>query len=198
MFTDPRRLEYVSGMNRIVLGEGLEMVPLDTACLEELHDLIDANREHLARFLPFARTQTPKQTREFLEKCLREREAGASYVFGLRLGGTLVGLCGVHDVDRENRSASLGYWLAEGHQGQGIVTRAVRALTDRLFRDFELNRVEIRAIPSNRRSRAVAERCGYTCEGVLREVAVFYEGFTDLVVYSLLRREWNGGTVTRG
>jgi ribosomal-protein-serine acetyltransferase len=179
-------------MERMDLGGGLELVPLTMSFDSEMHFLIEDNREYLARWLPWARSQNLAASREFLAKCEAEWASGQAYAFGMRLDGKLVGTLGCHEIDRVNRHASVGYWLAERYQGRGIVTRCVRAVTDCLFREFELNRVEIRAIPENKRSRAVAERCGYTFEGVLREVAVFYDGFTDLAVYSMLRREWPG------
>jgi ribosomal-protein-serine acetyltransferase len=178
-------------MERMDLGGGLELVPLTMSCDSEMHLLIEENREYLARWLPWARSQTLAASREFLARCEAERATGQAYVFGMRLEGKLVGNCGCHDLDRVGQ-ASLGYWVAERFQGRGIVTRSVRAMTDRLFRETELNRLEIRAVPENRRSRAVAERCGYTFEGVLREVTPFYDGFADLAVYSMLRREWPG------
>lgn len=179
-----------SPMEHLELGGGLELVPLDVSFQDELYALVEANREHLVRWMPWARTQTYATNREFLEKCEMDREAEKAWVFGMYLDGRLVGTIGSHDFDRANRRALIGYWIAEGAQGRGIVTRAVNGLTDRVFVELEMNRIEIRAAPENRRSRAVAERCGYTFEGVLREVAAFHDGFTDLAMYSRLRREW--------
>jgi ribosomal-protein-serine acetyltransferase len=74
--------------------------------------------------------------------------------------GRIVGAVGFHGIDWDNRSSSIGYWLDAGHQGRGIMTSAVRALVDHALRGWELNRVEIRAAPDNRRSRAIPERLG--------------------------------------
>jgi ribosomal-protein-serine acetyltransferase len=58
------------------------------------------------------------------------------------------------------------------------------------FCSLNVNRVEIRAEPSNTRSRAVAERLGFTMEGILRQVVNMGDRFADRAVYSLLREEW--------
>ena len=50
-------------------------------------------------------------------------------------------MIGYHGIDWENGSTSLGYWLGEGFQGQGIVTAACRTLVDHAFEELNLNRV---------------------------------------------------------
>jgi ribosomal-protein-serine acetyltransferase len=89
------------------------------------------------------------------------------------------------------RSAEVGYWLDAGFEGRGLVTRAVTAVLDHAFGPLGLHRVELRTNPTNKRSRSVAQRLGFTQEGVLREVAAFPNERRDDVVYGLLAREWH-------
>ena len=105
-------------------------------------------------------------------------------------GDRIIGAIGYHGVDWRHRNTSIGYWLAEGHQGRGIMTAAVRALVEHAFDGWKLHRVEISAAPDNVRSRAIAERLGFREEGVLREAERFAGRYADLVVYGLLAPEW--------
>ena len=54
----------------------------------------------------------------------------------------------------------------------------------------ELNRVEIRAAPENRRSRAIPERLGFQREGVLRETERVGDRYLDEVVYGMIASDW--------
>jgi len=62
---------------------------------------------------------------------------------------------------------------------------------DQAFGPLGLHRVELRTNPTNTRSRSVAQRLGFTQEGVLREAAAFPDERRDDVVYGLLAREWH-------
>jgi ribosomal-protein-serine acetyltransferase len=93
-------------------------------------------------------------------------------------------------IDARARSAEVGYWLDAGFVGRGLVTRAVTAVLDHAFGPLGLDRVGLQAVADNTRSRSVAERLGFTQEGVLREYAAFPDERRDLVVYGLLAREW--------
>jgi ribosomal-protein-serine acetyltransferase len=163
---------------------------LDEADAEELHRLIEANRAHLAPWLPWAAEQTPEATREFIALTRRQAEANNGFQAALVPDGAIVGVAGFHSVNWPHGSTSLGYWLDEGHQGRGLMTRAVRALTDHAFREWGLHRVEIRAATDNRRSRAIPERLGFRQEGVLRDAERIGDTYKDLAVYAMLAPDW--------
>jgi ribosomal-protein-serine acetyltransferase len=55
-----------------------------------------------------------------------------------------------------------------------------------------MNRVEVRAGVENLRSRRVAERLGFSLEGVMREAERVGGRFVDHAVYSILASEWTG------
>ncbi|MYS14212.1 GNAT family N-acetyltransferase [Streptomyces sp. SID4982] len=62
----------------------------------------------------------------------------------------------------------LGYWAAREHRGRGYVTEAASAVARWAFTALSVDRLEWRAEVGNGASRAVAERLGFTVEGVLR------------------------------
>ncbi len=83
-------------------------------------------------------------------------------------GRRLLGGTGLHRMDWAVRRFEIGYWLRSSAQGNGYVSEAVLALTHLAFERLQARRVEIRMDDSNTRSRAVAERCGFELEGILR------------------------------
>lgn len=102
----------------------------------------------------------------------------------------LAGIVSLHGLDWADRKASLGHWLGASFQGQGLVTKACRILINHAFSELKLNRLEIQCDSENGRSRKVAERLGFTQEDVLRQAWWSRDRFVDLVVYGLLKSEW--------
>ena len=63
----------------------------------------------------------------------------------------------------------IGYWLRTSAVGRGYCTEAVNALVGFAKNELYASRLEICCDPRNGKSRAVAERCGFTLEGILKQ-----------------------------
>ncbi|MDY0744184.1 GNAT family N-acetyltransferase [Paucibacter sp. R3-3] len=102
-------------------------------------------------------------------------------------GRQLLGGIGLLRMDWEVRRFEIGYWIRSSAQGKGYVTEAVLALTKMAFEQLRARRVEIRMDPNNTRSRAVAERCGFELEGILRNDGLTPQGvLRDTCIYARL------------
>jgi ribosomal-protein-serine acetyltransferase len=168
-------------------GRDLELRPLALADAAELFALVDANRARLRKWLPWLDTNTKAaHTRAFIAERRALEAKGMALTFTLRTKGKLAGMIGFNWIDPRNRCAAIGYWIAEGFEGQGLVTRAVARLMKHGFEDLGFHRIEIRAAVRNRRSRAVPERLGFRHEGTLHDAEWLYDRFVDHAVYGLI------------
>jgi ribosomal-protein-serine acetyltransferase len=160
---------------------------------EELYELTAANREMLAEWMPWAVEATRETTLEFIRARRLEFVSNRGFSTVIVERGRIVGSIGFPQVNHDERSCEIGYWLGRSAQGRGTVTLAVRALIDHAFGAWKLHRVMIQAGTGNARSRAVPERLGFTLEGVLRQAERYADGhYVDLAVYGLLAPEWSG------
>ena len=94
-------------------------------------------------------------------------------------------LAGVHC-----KTASLGYWLGEPYWGKGIITEAARSMTNYIFSNYGVVRIQATVFESNLASMRVLEKAGYTNEARLRKHVSKDERIRDLFVYAILRHEW--------
>ncbi len=134
----------------------------------EAHDLIDKSR------------------RAFLDQ--RRIDWGIVLKAAPQLG--LIGRVGFNYWLKQDRRASIGYDLAYIYWGQGIMTEAVRALLKFGFTEMHLNRIEADAAAENIGSIRVLEKTGFAREGVQQEQYFEWDEFHDLVLYALLRKDY--------
>jgi RimJ/RimL family protein N-acetyltransferase len=85
------------------------------------------------------------------------------------------------------QTGEIGYWTAPWARGRGVMTRAVRLLATWSFGEFELRRIEIIVAVENTGSNRVAQKAGFTNEGVLRQYRENKGIWRDHHMWSLLR-----------
>ena len=154
---------------------------------EELSLRVDQNRDHLRQWMPWL---DEIDTLNFIRSSLESATAGTQYSYALLLGSELVGAVAFNSIEKMNRCATMGYWLAKSKMGNGYMTAAVKALIEEGFQQLELNRIQARVATGNYPSQAVCERLGLKKEGVLRQAEWLYDHYVDLVMNSVLRSEW--------
>jgi ribosomal-protein-serine acetyltransferase len=175
----------------VELGDGRTLRPLVDADAEQLFAVIEANRAHLANWMPFVgQTRGVADSLAFIRAARRQFEENRGMQLALVEGHRIIGVVGFHAIDWSRKSTSIGYWLAADRQGAGTMTRAVCALLDHAFGEWRLNRVEIRAGVLNTRSRAIPERLGFREEGVLPSAERIGTRVIDHVIYVMTAREW--------
>ncbi|OFW75142.1 MAG: alanine acetyltransferase, partial [Alicyclobacillus sp. RIFOXYA1_FULL_53_8] len=109
---------------------------------QELFSVTDRSREHLRTWLPWVdATKTVEDTQLFIQATLHQFAANNGFQAGIWYKGELAGCVGLHEISWDNRSTSIGYWLAEEFQGHGIMTNSVRSVVNHLFLSYKLNRV---------------------------------------------------------
>lgn len=88
--------------------------------------------------------------------------SGDEWVYGLLdLDATeMLGGCGLYPRVGPG-AVEIGYWIAVGHTGRGLATRAAWTLTEIAFNSPTIERVEIRCDHANKPSARVPERLGY-------------------------------------
>ncbi len=100
--------------------------------------------------------------------------------------GSIGVFCG-RDVYR--RSAEIGYWLAEPFWGQGIMSEAIRRISEEAFRRFDIVRLYAEPFAVNVGSRRALEKAGFELEGILRNSVCKNGRILDSCVYARLKEE---------
>jgi RimJ/RimL family protein N-acetyltransferase len=106
--------------------------------------------------------------------------------------GGLVGEALLWAVDLHNRSAHLGISLRPAFRGRGFGLDVVRILCRYGFQVRGLHRLQLETLGDNQAMMAVAEKAGFTREGMTRGSSWVNGRFSDDVIFGLLAEEFTG------
>lgn len=117
-----------------------------------------------------------------------ESDPNETVSFAITVDDRAVGTIGAFRGNNIHRqTAELGYYLAEEYWNRGIVTDAVRQITDYLFANTDLLRIFATPFSDNFGSCRVLEKVGFQLEGTMRRHAVKNGTVHDMKLYALIR-----------
>jgi RimJ/RimL family protein N-acetyltransferase len=127
------------------------------------------NDRTIAEFLDMIpQPYTRSDADAYLDICRVGWRDGTFSNFAVVIDGHAVGSIGVRWKDPDHGVAEVGYWVAADARGTGVCTRAVRLVASWALTRPGMARLELRAADENVASQRVAEKAGFTREGVLR------------------------------
>ena len=104
------------------------------------------------------------------------------------LGEPIGSISVVHHRD-DIAEAEIGYCIGKFWWHKGIMTEALKAVIDYLFREVGMNRIEAKHDVNNPHSGAVMRKCGMVYEGTARQSDRNNQGICDLATYAILRSD---------
>lgn len=174
-------------MFRFQIDDNSEIRILEERHAEVLFKLIEQNRE---RHLEIPQLFSLDEAQEVIRRDLLLFANNKGLGVGIWHQDKLAGGVRYHEIDWKNRTTEFGYWLGAEFEGKGLITKVCEVMIVHAFEELKLNRIVIICDTANPKSRAVAERLGFTREGVLRQAEFLGDRFIDQAVYSLLADEW--------
>ena len=138
----------------------------------------------------------PKDTHNFIQLAIKQQHevprVNYHLVVELRDRSTIIGGCGIHLRDPEQRGAEIGYCFNKNYWGQGFATETMGALLKFGFEELNLHRIIATCDPMNIGSERVMQKNGLHKEAHFIEKlwsAKLLE-WRDSLLYAILDREW--------
>jgi RimJ/RimL family protein N-acetyltransferase len=173
------------------IDDELSLAPRHPSDAPGVFALVERHRTALGEWLTWIdATRTLGDARRYAQFAQVQFESRVAFDYTIRARGEIVGAIGIHGIDWAHRSAQIGYWVSPEASGRGIATRAAATITSLGFARHDAHRLEIRCVVENARSRAVAERLGYTHEGTLAEAYFLHGRYRDLSLYGMTEGTW--------
>lgn len=164
--------------------------PADAA---QLKAAVDASREHLIPWMPWAQEETTLQYHiDRLRKVRGQFDLGQDFGYAIfsRDESQVLGSSGLH-TRRGPHAREIGYWIHVDHIGQGYATETSAALTKVAFTIEGMDRVEIHCDPANLASAAIPRKLGFTHEATLRRRSHWSNGkVEDSMIWTLFAADY--------
>lgn len=130
---------------------------------------------------------TEQDGKDFISAVLSADE-NETFAFAITVDNIVVGSIGVfRQGNIHRRTAELGYYIAEGYWGKGIMTEAVRQICEYVFSKSDIIRIYAEPFAYNTASCRVLEKAGFQYEGTLRSNAIKNGKVIDMKMYSKIK-----------
>ena len=159
----------------------------------DIVDVFDyAKRSEVSEYLLWYPHDEIGFTRKYLKIVDTKYKRGEFYDWAVvnKADGRMIGTAGFTRFDIYNNTAEVGYVLNSLYWGKGLAAEATRAVITFGFEVLGLVRIEAKYMTGNIASKRVAEKCGMTEEGVMRQ-SVYAKGrYVDVAVAAILKDEY--------
>lgn len=173
------------------ISPSVNVIPAAIADAGALAALVQENAAYLHQYLPKVVTLSSVDAcTAHLHYVIEAGETNELFEWHIFAGDALCGAIRLNKIELGNHKASIGYYIGERFQGQGLASSSVCAVLGYCFDKLGFNRIELQCTSSNKASQQVAKRLGFTWEGLLRQAELLDGAYVDLFVYGLLREDF--------
>ena len=176
----------------VVQFDGFEINPIHEGDAWKTCDLMVANADRFKRYFPstLAQNLNPTLSQLFVEKMVKEFENREVFLFTLKHSETreLAGVIYIKELDWEKKQGEFAYCIGYTFEGQGLTSKAVKALSKYAFTDLGLETLQIIAHKDNLSSVKVALNNDYKWQCTLEnEFTPTGEEPLDMELYELYK-----------
>jgi ribosomal-protein-alanine N-acetyltransferase len=116
----------------------------------------------------------PKSIEDAIRKVkikLNDLRTKKGETFAIEINNKFIGFVEIHDLNKKHfkHRATIGYCIHKDYRGEGIVSKAVKIVSNYAFKKYKLKRLEGMCRDFNKASARVLEKCGFKLEGILRK-----------------------------
>ena len=140
--------------------------------------------------------RTQKQLAEYIDE---QQKSAKAFIFAIRLldRDEMIGYAELDGINWAQRAGWVSLAIGDAAQrGRGHGTEAMRLLLRFAFDELNLYRVQLTVFGYNTHAIRLYEKLGFQREGAFREFLHRYGQRHDMLLYGLLRREWEAKFTT--
>ncbi len=137
-----------------------------------------------------------EDVKELLDKYIGSYEKNDYYRWAIieKDSGKCIGQIAFFLIDSKNHFAEIEYCIGSEFQCRGYATEATKEIIRYGFEEINLHKIQICTTTTNKSSKRVIEKCGFTYEGTLRDYFYANGEYVGRLYFSILRNEFESKT----
>ena len=155
--------------------------------IQDAHSLAKhANNEKIAANLRdgFPHPYTEVDAKNWLKNAIIDK----NLLLAIEVNGEAVGGIGViYKEDVYRKSAEIGYWLSESYWNKGIISEAIKILTEYTFANSDIVRFYAGIFDNNPASAQVLQKAGFFKEAVHKNAVIKKGVLMDEIIFAKLK-----------
>ncbi len=159
---------------------------------------VQASDPEVTRWFSWGPYASEAEARSYLARLAAQRAHGEHLDLVIEhLEAGPIGITGLGEFAPRDRRATIGTWLGRAWWGTGANHEAKALMCHLAFALLGLERLGAYSNVEHERSQRALQRLGFRREGVLRRYHRHGRQSLDVVVFGLLREEWEAGPLAR-
>lgn len=159
---------------------------------KKFFNLMQHNHDRLKNTFPIslAASDSMENAESWIQRKVTGWMEGTMFSFAIhdKGSGAFIGDSIIKNVDWTVPKAELGYFITKEFEGKGLMQEVLCALHEFAFTLLGLEKLYLKISTTNLRSCKLAERCGYSLEGTLKQDYRTADGFlSDICYYGLTK-----------
>lgn len=145
-----------------------------------------ASDETVTEYLTWYPHDSVESTHALLRTWVADYAQPHQYLWGIELGGTLIGSISVVDMEEDANVCEIGYCIGTKWWNHGYVTEAMQAVIQFLFEEVGCHRIVAKHDERNPASGKVMLKCGLQHEGTHRDCRKNKGEYVTVLTYAIL------------
>lgn len=174
------------------IDDELQLALVKPSFAKDYYRIVSQQKDYLGEWLPWvAKMDGEKPFVEFAKAMLHKYADGENLTCAIFYHNELVGNISFNTINHDLKKVGIGYWLSQNYQGKGIMTRAVKAMLAIAKDELNIELAVIKASEGNLPSRAVAERLGFSFDGIIKNAELVNGKILNHTIYTLDLTQFN-------
>jgi ribosomal-protein-alanine N-acetyltransferase len=126
---------------------------------------------------------------EAIEVISEDKKTKNMQRFGIDLGGKIIGLIDLYNINLKSKKLKLGYWIGKIYRRKGYATEAIKKMIKYAFENFDVDEIIATTLVTNEASMSLLKKLGFEKGKVLKNDRFLDGKYIDSVQWTMKKKE---------